>query len=112
MTIQEIIAVALLLAGAFFMFVGSLGLIRLPDFFSRTHAAGMTDTLGIMLMLGGLAVYEGWSLISAKLVAIIIFVAIVNPVTVHALAKAALEYGIKPQLRNDDRKGETKDDVH
>jgi multicomponent Na+:H+ antiporter subunit G len=99
MMIQETVAVALVLLGAIFMFAGSVGIVRLPDFFSRTHAAGKTDTLGIMLSLAGLAVYEGWSLNSLKLLVVILFVAIVNPVSVHALAKAAMEYGIKPWFR-------------
>lgn len=101
MTFQEIAALILIVFGTFFMLMGSIGIIRLPDFFSRTHATGKTDTLGIMLVLSGLAVYEGFTLNSAKLVVVMLFVAFVNPVSVHALAKAAMEYGLKPWFRED-----------
>lgn len=100
MTFQEIAAFLLIGFGTFFMLMGSIGIIRLPDFFSRTHATGKTDTLGIMLVLSGLAVYEGFTLNSAKLLVVILFVAFVNPVSVHALAKAAMEFGLKPWFRD------------
>lgn len=112
MMITEIITVVLLLLGSFFMLAGSVGIVRLPDFFSRTHAAGKTDTLGIILSLAGLAVYEGMTLNSLKLLVVILFVAIVNPVSVHALAKAAMEFGLKPWFRPDEGSKEKKNDVH
>ena len=99
--VREIVALLVLAAGAFFLLVGSIGIIRLPDFFSRTHAMGKSDTLGIMLVLGGLAIYEGLTLNSVKLLLAIVFVALANPVGSHALARAALRFGLKPQLRDD-----------
>lgn len=108
MTVQEIAALVLIAFGTFFMLMGSVGIVRLPDFFSRTHATGKTDTLGIMLVLSGLAVYEGLTLNSAKLVVVILFVAFVNPVAVHALAKAAMEYGLKPWFRDNPPSEESK----
>ena len=77
------------MAGAIFMLVGSLGILRLPDFYSRTHAATNVDTLGIFLFVIGLAVNEGWSLTTAKLGLVAAFVLIVNPVGTHALASSA-----------------------
>ncbi|MBM4160573.1 MAG: monovalent cation/H(+) antiporter subunit G [Ignavibacteria bacterium] len=96
--LQYGVSIAMVAAGTFFMLVGSIGIIRLPDFFSRTHAAGKSDTLGIMLVLGGLAMYEGFTVNSAKLLIAIVLVALANPVGMHALAKAALRYGLKPWM--------------
>jgi multicomponent Na+:H+ antiporter subunit G len=96
MTVWDVVSLVLMLFGTFFMFVGSVGIIRLPDFFARTHATGKTDTVGIVLVLLGLAVYEGLSTSSIKLIIATMFIVLVNPVGVHALAKAALESGLKP----------------
>ncbi|WP_045222187.1 monovalent cation/H(+) antiporter subunit G [Desulfonatronum thioautotrophicum] len=94
--IQDAIAVILVLGGTFFMLVGSIGINRLPDFFTRAHASGKVDTLGILMFLSGLAVFEGFTLTSAKLLLIIAFVAFTSPVAAHALARRALIYGMKP----------------
>jgi multicomponent Na+:H+ antiporter subunit G len=99
--VREVLALLFVTAGAFFLLVGSVGIVRLPDFFTRTHATGKSDTLGIMLVLGGLAVYEGMTLNSLKLFLAILFVALANPIGSHALARAALRFGLKPQLRDD-----------
>lgn len=98
MGMTDVIALCMIIAGAFFMFVASVGIIRLPDFFTRIHAMGKGDTLGIMLILLGLCVHEGLTLVSAKLVVALIFVGLTNPVASHALARAALRYGLKPEF--------------
>jgi len=100
--LQDIVAVTMVSAGAFFMFIGGIGIIRLPDFFARTHAIGKSDTLGIMLVLGGLAVHLGFSLSSVKLVIALLFVALANPTASHALAKSAITSGLKPWFRADE----------
>ena len=97
----EIIGALLLVAGAFFMLVGSIGIIRLPDFYARTHAATNVDTLGIFLFVIGLAVKEGAQLVTLKLVIVALFILLVNPVGTHALASSALAYGLKPWFRRD-----------
>ena len=84
----DVIAVLVISGGVFFLLVGSIGLIRLPDFFSRSHATGKADTLGIMLVLFGLILHEGISLNSGKLLIILAFVALTNPTATHALARA------------------------
>jgi len=104
--IQNILTVLLIVAGSFFMLVGSIGVIRLPDFFTRSHATSKSDTLGIMLIILGLMVYEGFCLNSLKLLIIFVFVAIANPVGAHALARAALSFGIKPWFKKEDKKEE------
>ena len=88
-------------AGAFFMLIGGIGIIRLPDFFARTHAIGKSDTLGIMLVLGGLAVHLGFTLTSVKLIIALLFVALANPTASHALAKSAIMSGLKPWFKGD-----------
>jgi multicomponent Na+:H+ antiporter subunit G len=98
--IQDGLAILLVLGGTFFMLVGSIGINRLPDFYTRTHASGKVDTLGILMFLGGLAVFEGFSLNAAKLLLIIAFVAATSPVASHALARSALRFGLKPWFGN------------
>lgn len=104
--IQNILTIILIVAGSFFMLVGSIGVIRLPDFFTRSHATSKSDTLGIMLIILGLMAYEGFCLNSLKLLIIFVFVAIANPVGAHALARAALSFGIKPWFKKEDKKEE------
>lgn len=97
--VQNGLSVLLVFVGLLMMLIGSVGIIRLPDFFSRTHAAGKVDTVGIAILLAGFAVYEGWTLASAKLVVAIGFVLLTNPVAIHVLARAALRVGVKPWRR-------------
>jgi multicomponent Na+:H+ antiporter subunit G len=94
-------AMLLMGAGLFFIIVGLIGILRLPDFFTRLHAQSIGDTLGVTLMLGGLALYEGFTLTSAKIIAILFFIALANPTLTHALGRAALLSGHKPWLGDD-----------
>jgi len=96
MLAQTIVAIILMLGGAFFLTVSALGLLRLPDFYARTHAVGKSETLGSILMLSGLAVYNGWELSTFKILFIAIFVLIANPTATHAIARAALRTGLQP----------------
>ena len=98
-SIQEIVAVALMVGGVAFMLIGSIGINKLPDFYTRCHAAGKVDTLGIMLLLMGMMVHEGFSLNSAKLLLIIAFVVVTSPVATHALSSRAFLAGLKPWLK-------------
>ncbi len=87
-----------LLGGAFFVLISSLAVLRLPDYYSRIHGAGITDTLGAGLLLLGLALQAGLSLVTVKLVLVLVFMVVSGPVTVHALAKTAYRLGLKPIL--------------
>ncbi len=89
---------ACLLGGSFFILVSSLAVLRLPDYFSRIHGAGITDTLGAGLMLLGLALQAGFSLITVKLFLTLLFMMLTGPVTVHALAKTAYRLGLETML--------------
>jgi len=99
----DIIATALLIGGAFFMITGALGLLRLPDFYTRLHATGKCDTLGEVLIIVGCMVYQGWSFITIKLFFLMLFIFLANPVATHAIMKAAYNTGLKPWKKGDER---------
>jgi multicomponent Na+:H+ antiporter subunit G len=93
-----------LAAGGLFCVVGAVGLLRMPDFYSRMHAASVIDTLGAGLILLGLMLQApGW-LVAAKLVAIALLLLFTSPTATHALAKAAFARGMKPLLAGEDTK--------
>lgn len=96
--VTEVLGGAFLLAGAAFLLVGGIGLLRLPDLFTRMHAAGITDTMGAGLILVGLMFAAGMSLVSVKLFLILVFLFYTSPTSTHALAQAALSTGVKPRL--------------
>jgi len=98
-SLVHILALLVLAAGSFFLLVGSIGLIRFPDFYSRCHATGKSDTLGVMLVIFGLILIEGFTLNSAKLLIILAFVGLTNPTATHALAQAAFRFGLKVWFR-------------
>lgn len=98
-TIVNIFTIIFVFLGSFFMLVGSIGVNRFPDFYTRAHASGKVDTLGIMLFIIGLMFYTGINLISLKLGLIAVFVAMTSPVAAHALARRAVVFGLKPWSR-------------
>lgn len=98
--LPDLVSALLLLAGAFCVAVGGLGVVRMPDFYTRIHAAGITDTLGSGLILAGLMVQGGFSHATVKLALILGFLLFTSPVSSHALAKAALSDDIKPLLED------------
>jgi multicomponent Na+:H+ antiporter subunit G len=97
-----IITTVLLVLGLLFILLGVVGILRLPDFYTRLHAMGKCDTLGVTLVLIALAVYAGWSLSSAKLLLISVFIGLANPTATHALGRAALKSGLKPWSRDEE----------
>ena len=90
---MTVVVALVAVAGFFFIFAGAVGLLRLPDFYTRLHAMGKCDTLGVALLLGALALSEGFSFISAKILLIVVFVAVANPTATHALGRAARRAG-------------------
>lgn len=100
------VAVVLVLGGAFFLTVSTVGLLRLPDFYARTHAVGKSETLGSILLLSGLAVLNGLDLNTIKILFIIVFILIANPTATHAISQAALHSGLSPWTRKGAHKGE------
>jgi multicomponent Na+:H+ antiporter subunit G len=92
----DILSWALLTAGGVFVLVGGIGALRMPNLYTRMHAASVTDTMGAVLVLAGVMVQAGLSLVTIKLVAILLFLLITSPAASYALANAALLAGIKP----------------
>ena len=91
----EILCWALILSGSFFVVVGAFGTYRFPDFWSRLHAASITDSAGVILLLIGMGIYSGLTLITFKLFVIGLFLFITGPTSTHAVANAALVSGLK-----------------
>lgn len=96
----------LILAGAFFYVVGGIGLVRMPDLFTRMHGASVLDTVGGSLMLVGMMFAGGFTLVTIKLVIILAVIIFTSPVATHALAQAALHGGVEPQLASPNVLGE------
>lgn len=96
---MTILAAFLLVSGVFFLFAGTVGFLRLPDFFTRMHAIGKSDTLGALLCMLGVACLCGWSLLALKFAFIALFIFLANPTATHAIARAGLRSGLQPWTR-------------
>ena len=110
MTVLSILAVILILLGLFFFFAGTVGILRLPDFYTRLHAAGKCDSLAAILMVCGVALYNlepftfAALLVSINLFFIAVFIFIANPTATHAITEAALVLGVKPWEKKERKK--------
>jgi multicomponent Na+:H+ antiporter subunit G len=93
----DIASWVLILAGGAFCLVGAVGILRMPDFYTRVHAASVTDVVGSFAMLLGLALQAGPSLVTVKLLFIAALIFFTSPAATHALVKAALERGVEPK---------------
>jgi len=104
--VADLLGWVFIVTGSVFVIIGGLGLLRLPDFYARIHAAGITDTVGSWLILVGLMFQTGWSLVTAKLVFLLFFMVATSPLASHALGKAAYLRGLMPlegrELRRED----------
>jgi len=98
----DMISLALLTAGGFCVFVGGVGVLRLPDLYTRMHAASITDTAGPLLVLAGLALQAGWSLALFKLAVVLVFLSVTSPTAAYALGNAALVSGYRPAIVSDE----------
>ena len=96
MTPVEWAIVALALLGTFFGGVAAVGIVRLPDVYTRAHAASKSDTLGAVLTIGAVAIALQSDLSTVKSVFLVAFLFITNPTAAHAIARAAQEQGIEP----------------
>lgn len=92
----DIISWLLLSLGGVFVFIGGLGALRMPDLYTRMHAASLTDTMGAVLIIVGIIVQAGASLAAVKLFAILLFLLLTSPTASNALASAALLAGMRP----------------
>ena len=96
--IRDIASIVLMATGLVFVLAGALGVLRLPDFFTRMHAAGVTDTLGAELIVLSLMLQAGFTLLSAKLLLVGFLLFLTSPTATHAVANAAHRAGEKPLL--------------
>lgn len=101
MIVLEIISWIFLVLGSFFAVVGGIGIVRMPEFYSRLHGGGLTDTLGAALILIGLCFQIVNGFILAKLLMILFFLMVTSPSSCHALARSAWSQGVKPVLEID-----------
>jgi len=92
----DVLSWILLALGGGFVFVGGLGALRLPNFYTRMHAASLTDSMASILILVGIMLQAGWSLAAIKLLAILAFLLLTGPTASYALANSALLSGLKP----------------
>ena len=95
----DIVSWILLLSGGAFVFIGGIGALRMPNFYTRVHAASLTDSMGTILILAGIMLQAGWSLALIKLLAILVFLLLTCPTASYALANAALLSGLKPDAK-------------
>jgi multicomponent Na+:H+ antiporter subunit G len=109
-TLIEIVVLALLAGGLFFGFVAAVGLVRLPDLYTRAHSASKSDTLGVVLTLAAAAIALDTGADTLKLALLIVFMFITNPTAAHAIARAAADQGIEPWTTADDADGAGNDD--
>ena len=94
-----------LVLGSVFCMIGGLGMLRMPDLFTRAHAASLTDTMGAGLILVGLMTQIEPGLVTVKLVMVLIFLWITSPTATHALLKAAFAAGIHARDMPEDEAG-------
>jgi multicomponent Na+:H+ antiporter subunit G len=94
--VADVLSWLFIATGLFFMLVGAIGIMRMPDVFTRLHAAGMTDTMGAGFILLGLCVQAGIGLLAVRLLLVYAFLLFTSPIGTHALARAALVGGVEP----------------
>jgi multicomponent Na+:H+ antiporter subunit G len=94
--ILDVASWAAIIVGLFFMIVGTVGVLRMPDVFTRLHAAGMTDTMGAGFLILGMCLQAGLSLLTLRLLIVYVFLMVTSPIGTHALARAALGGDIEP----------------
>jgi len=99
------LGIALAAVGVGFGMIGTIGLLRLPDFYTRVHAAGKLDTAAIVFSMIGLALLDGIEISDSRLVLIALFVTIANPAATHALGRSALRAKVAPWTRSDPKDG-------
>ena len=94
--VLDILSWTLLTLGGIAVLIGGVGALRMPDLYTRMHAASVTDSLGAILVLTGIMVQAGLSLATIKLAAILLFLLLTSPTASNALASAALLAGTEP----------------
>jgi multicomponent Na+:H+ antiporter subunit G len=93
---------ACLVAGGVFCIIGAIGLLRMPDFYTRVHAASVIETLGAGLILIGLVLQAGLTLVAVKLLMLGLLIFFASPASTHALVRAGMVRGLAPLLARED----------
>jgi len=96
---MTVLSAILIVCGVFFLMASCVGLLRLPDVYTRAHAVGKSETLGALLVLAGLAIYNGLAVSTLKILVILVFIVIASPTATHAVLLAALRSGLEPWTR-------------
>ena len=94
--VLDLFSWAAILAGLFFMLAGTIGVLRMPDLFTRLHAAGVTDTAGAGLLIAGMCLQAGSGLLVLRLLLVYGLLFFTSPIATHALARAGLAGGVEP----------------
>ena len=94
--VMDVFSWVSILGGLFFMIVGTVGVLRMPDVYTRLHAAGMTDTMGAGLLILGMCFQTGFTLLTLRLLLVYAFLLFTSPISTHALARAALSGKVEP----------------
>jgi multicomponent Na+:H+ antiporter subunit G len=95
--VLDLLSWILLCLGGGFVLIGGIGALRLPGFYTRLHAASLTDTMATILIFTGIMLQAGFSLAALKLAAIMLFLLLTGPTASYALANAALQSGLRPE---------------
>jgi multicomponent Na+:H+ antiporter subunit G len=98
----DLLSWACLVVGGIFCIIGAVGLVRMPDFYTRVHAASIVDTIGAGFILLGLILQAGFTLVAVKLVMLAVLLFFASPTATHALTRAALVRGVQPLLADDE----------
>lgn len=98
---MPLIGIGLMIIGLFFLLVAAIGMIRLPDVFTRSHAVGLTDSVGALFLLTGLALYQGLGANMVRVLVVLALLYLLNPVITHTMIRAALRSGMKPWTKED-----------
>ena len=100
--VLEVLSWILVCTGGAFVLIGGIGALRLPNFYTRLHAASLTETMATILIFAGMILQAGLSLASVKLVAIKFFLLLTAPTASYALSKAALQSGMRPEANGEE----------
>lgn len=98
--VMEFLSGLFIFLGCFLCLSGGIGLLRFPDFYTRMHAAGVTDTLATIMIILGLILQNPDALVIVKLIIILCLTLLIGPTASHALAKVAYRSGLKPIAKN------------
>ena len=99
---MQLVGMALMVVGLFFLLVGAIGVVRFPDVYSRSHAVGLTDSIGALFTLSGLAFYQGLDGNLVRVLVVLGLLYLLNPVMTHATVRAALRSGVEPWRAGDE----------